>query len=137
MQTARAPSSAPSVQEINVTPMIDVLLVLLIIYMVMSQTRMGIPTQVPPEPERSATPTPAPAQIVLELTADGGYAINSQPVPAAELRAQLAAIYAERTAKLLFVKASPERRYQEVVSAMDLARGAGVQVVALMPEAGR
>ena len=72
-------------------------------------------------------------QIVLELTADGGYAINTQPVPVDQLDTQMHAIFDARPAKLLFVKSAPTRIYQDVIDAMDIARGAGVQVIGFTP----
>jgi biopolymer transport protein ExbD len=119
--------------DINVTPMIDVLLVLLIIFMITQPlSRMALDVQVPPlEQARSST---APSnQIVLELTDDGGYAINSQPVPKDQLETQFHAIYDSRPAKLLFIKPGPNRLYQDVIEAMDVARGSGVQVIGFTP----
>jgi biopolymer transport protein TolR len=118
--------------DINVTPMIDVLLVLLIIFMIAQPlSRMTMDVQVPP-PD-TPTKTPPSAQIVLELKDDGTYAINSQPFPFDQLDAQLHAIYDGRPAKLMFVKAGPNRIYQDVIKAMDIARGAGVQVIGFTP----
>ena len=62
---------------------------------------------------------------MLELRDDGTYAINTQPYPQDQLDAQLHAIYDERPAKLMFIKAGPNRIYQDVIQAMDIARGAG------------
>ena len=119
--------------DINVTPMIDVLLVLLIIFMIAQPlSRMTMDVQVPP-PDTPQTKTPPSAQIVLELRDDGSYAINSQPYPFDQLDAQLHAIYDARPAKLMFVKAGPNRIYQDVIQAMDIARGAGVQVIGFTP----
>jgi biopolymer transport protein ExbD len=116
--------------EMNVTPMIDVLLVLLIIYM----TSVGIRQVIP-----ATLPDPAPAaienstQIVLELRADGTYALNDQPIPDDELEATIRGIYDDRPAKLLFIQAASERTYQEVIDAMDVVRGAGVQLIGILP----
>ena len=120
--------------DINVTPMIDVLLVLLIIFMITQPlSRMALDVQVPPPDETTVTKTP-PSQIVLELGNDGGYAINGQPVPKDQLDAQIHAIYDQRPAKLLFIKAGPNRIYQDVIEAMDVARGAGVQIIGFTPQ---
>jgi biopolymer transport protein TolR len=118
--------------EINVTPMIDVLLVLLIIFMITQPlSRMAMDVQVPP-PDTPSSDKPS-AQIVLELRDDGTYAINQQVYPKDQLDAQLHAIYDERPVKLMFVKAGPNRIYQDVIEAMDIARGAGVQVIGFTP----
>jgi biopolymer transport protein ExbD len=120
--------------DINVTPMIDVLLVLLIIFMITQPlSRMALDVQVPPPDETTVTKTP-PSQIVLELANDGGYSINGQPVPKDQLDAQIHAIYDQRPAKLLFIKAGVERLYQDVIEAMDVARGAGVQIIGFTPQ---
>ena len=131
---AMSSGSSGSVQsDINVTPMIDVLLVLLIIFMITQPlSRMALDVQVPPPDETTATKTP-PSQIVLELSNDGGYAINGQPVPKDQLDTQIHAIYDQRPAKLLFIKAGADRIYQDVIEAMDVARGAGVQIIGFTP----
>lgn len=119
--------------EPNVVPMIDILLVLLIIFMILQPlTRMAMDVQVPPE-ETADTPPDQSNQIVLELNDAGEYAINGQPVPKAQLESQFHAIYDPRPAKLLFIKAGPNRIYQEVIEAMDIARGAGVQIIGFTP----
>jgi biopolymer transport protein TolR len=120
--------------EPNVVPMIDILLVLLIIFMITQPlSRMALDVQVPPPDPPTTTRTP-PSQIVLELMGDGGYAINGQPVPKNQLDTQMHAIYDARPAKLLFIKAAPNRIYQDVVEAMDIARGAGVQIIGFTPK---
>jgi len=70
------------------------------------------------------------------LPAAGAYALNGQPIPEGALESQLLAVFTDRSPSLLFVTASPSRKYQDVIAAMDVARGAGVQVVALMPAPG-
>ena len=113
----------------NLLPMIDVLLVLLIIFLL--NVRYVLDVQVPPP--GAAQPSPSPTQIVLELLKDGSFVINGQPVPDAQLETTLQEIYRPRAVKLLFVKPSPELKYQDVVAAMGRSKGAGVEVVALMP----
>ena len=121
--------------EPNVIPMIDIMLVLLIIFMISQPlTRMAIDVQVPP-PVTSQASGPS-TQIVLEIAADGSYNINGQPVPKDQLDTQIHAIFDQRPAKLLFLKPAPNRIYQEVIDAMDVARGAGIQVIGFTPKTG-
>src|SRR5713101_304714 len=121
--------------DINVTPLIDVLLVLLIIFMITQPlSRKAFDVQVPPE-QRTQQKTPQSSQIVLELKGDGSYAINGQPYAAAQLEQAFHQIYDPRPAKLLFIKAAPNRKYGEVMQAMDIAHGAGVQVIGFTPPA--
>jgi biopolymer transport protein TolR len=121
--------------DINVTPMIDVLLVLLIIFMItLPLSRRNFAVQVPPEQQQQPRQRQAASdQIVLELKADGSYAINTQPVAFEQLDAKFHELYDNRPAKLLFIKAAPNRKYGEIVRAMDIARGAGVQVIGFTP----
>ncbi len=120
--------------EPNVVPMIDILLVLLIIFMMqVPLQRKAMDTQVPPVETREQTEEGAGDQIVLEMLADNSIAINSEPVSMAALDAELHAIYDERPAKLLFIKSARNRVYQDLMDVMDIARGAGVQVIGLTP----
>lgn len=128
---AGSPASRSTFSEINITPMIDVLLVLLITFMILSQDRHTIRTPVAPAgPQHGADN----AQLVLELPDAGGFRLNGQPIPDEVLESHIAAAFEHRSARLLFIDAGGDRTYQEVIAAMDRARGAGVQVVALMPD---
>jgi biopolymer transport protein ExbD len=118
--------------EPNVTPMIDVLLVLLIIFMVVqAMSRVVMKVQVPP-PTTAAAKGPSD-QIVLEIKDDGTYAINGTAVPQDQLGAQIHSIFDPRPVKLLFVKPGPNRIYQDVIDAMDVARSSGVEVIGFTP----
>src|SRR5213594_1402019 len=120
--------------DINVTPMIDVLLVLLIIFMItLPLSRRDFNVQLPPEQRPQPKQKTQSDQIVLELRPDGSYAINTQAVAFEQLDAKFHEYYDQRPAKLLFIKAAPNRKYGDVVRAMDVARGAGVQVIGFTP----
>jgi biopolymer transport protein ExbD len=121
-------------REPNVVPMIDILLVLLIIFMMQIPLRRQVmDVQVPPQQEASAEQIQESTQIVMELRDDGSYAINNQAVPKQALDAKLHEIYDQRPAKLMFIKVGGNRVYQDVIEAMDIARGAGVQVIGITP----
>ncbi len=120
--------------EPNVTPMIDVLLVLLVIFMmIIPMSRKAIDTQLP-----DPTPQPAsqvnPDQIVLEVLPDDKYAINKEPVEKAALLERLKKIYDPRPEKVIFVKGDTMVKYSSVIFAMDVARGSGVKVIGVPPK---
>ncbi|HZF73693.1 MAG TPA: biopolymer transporter ExbD [Gemmatimonadaceae bacterium] len=121
--------------EINVTPMIDVLLVLLIIFMmVIPMSRKAIDLQLP-DPTPDNTPQgPPPSQIVLEVLPGNVFKINSQPVAKNDLQKRLKEIYDPRPDKIMFIKGDPTVKYSDVINAMDAARGAGVKVIGATPK---
>jgi biopolymer transport protein ExbD len=120
--------------EINVTPMIDVLLVLLIIFMIVNAlSRQVIEVQIPPV-ETAASESQESNQIVLELKADGTFAINGQePFQLAQLDTRIHDVFDNRPAKLIFVKPAGTKVYGEVMEAIDIVRGAGVDVIGFTP----
>src|SRR5947208_16852129 len=120
--------------EFNVTPMLDVLLVLLIIFMAAIPTlRKSIDVQLP-DPTPSVVPANATSdQIVLEVLPDG-YSINSEKVSEDRLGPRLKEIYDPRPEKIIFVKGDPKVKYGQVVHAMDVSRGSGVKVIGVPPK---
>ena len=129
-----APDLAPTpssggVTGINVTPLIDVLLVLLVVGLVsFGISRRSLAVNLPPSATASTPVTP----ILLELDNGGGYQLNGQVIPLAQLSDQLAAVFRSRPEKILFIKTGPARSYQEFIQAADLARGAGVMTIAVV-----
>ena len=123
-----------AMNEINVTPMIDVLLVLLIIFMVVQQgLQRGLAVQVPPPGDAPTAQRPGPDALVLQLAADGGVRLNRRPLDGARLAEELAAVLQGRARRVLFVQAAEELPYGRVIAAVDQARLAGVDVVGLVP----
>ena len=121
--------------EINVTPMIDVLLVLLIIFMmVVPMARKAIDIQLP-DPNPAVAPANAVSQqIVLEVLPNGAFAVNKEPLNKDNLTKRLKEIYDPRPDKLIFIKGDPTVKYQDVIFAMDMARQAGVKVIGVPPK---
>jgi biopolymer transport protein TolR len=112
-------------QEINITPLIDVVLVLLIIFMVLvPSTLKQLATAVPRKVE-STEPTPATPQLVLKIGAQGDLALNDEPVTAADLPARMKTRLHADSRKVVFFDVADQARYGAVVRVMDLVKGVG------------
>ena len=132
-EDAHAGSSAMA--DINITPLIDVMLVLLIIFMVvtpLAQKGLDISLPQPPPPNQPEQKTP-PNQVVLALE-EGAITVNKNPVTIEDLESRLRDIYQARSDKTIFVKATGAVPYGRVVQAMDLAKGAGVERIGIISE---
>jgi biopolymer transport protein ExbD len=122
--------------DINITPYIDILLVLLIIFMVITPTRqMDLQVKVPqpPPPDQQQTEVD-PSVIVVSLSENMSIAINQEPTDIGLLGAKLMDIYAARANKNMFISASPKLPYGDVVRIIDIAKGAGVGDIGLLTE---
>jgi biopolymer transport protein ExbD len=119
--------------DINVTPMIDVLLVLIIIFMVITpEASHGLEAVAP---QQSDTPAPANVvsnEIVITIAKDGAIEINQQPVAAGTLGSRLAELYGRHINDHVFVRGDRELDFEAVAQVIDAARGAGWSRIGLM-----
>ena len=126
--------SGKTAAVINMTPMIDILLVLLITFMLLPNRSKGLPSEVP-EPAPDSQPSVADRlDSVLRIRKDRSIDVNSQPVLIIELEGRLKTLFVKRPGGVLFIEGAPELEYADVASVIDIARGAGWNRVGLMTE---
>jgi len=120
--------------DINITPLVDVVLVLLIIFMVMTPILLKqLDVKVPEKADAElSTPPPAQSQAVLRIGPDGALALNQEPLRRERLAEVMRETFAPRRDKILFFDIDDQANYGQVVEVMDVCRGAGVVTLGMM-----
>ena len=119
--------------DINVTPLVDIVLVLLIIFMVITPLlAKNIPIEVPQKAEFEEPPDEIKDQVVLKLFSDGHIEVNKETVQLEEVEQLLSDLYIDRAEKVMFFEGEDDALHGGAVALMDMAKGAGVETIGIM-----
>jgi biopolymer transport protein TolR len=119
------------IADVNVVPLIDVLLVLLVIFMIIPHSQFGLKAEIP----QAATPlpfSPRPEVVVVQVLADGSLRINQQPVSWENLQSRLEEIYKMRANRVVFIRGDGVVEFSQVAGVIDVMKGAGLGPVGLL-----
>ena len=120
------------VSEMNVVPLIDVLLVLLVIFMIIPHHQTGLKVEIPQPAPTSVPPSPEPSIIVVQVLDGGSLKINEQPVTWDSLRSRLDEIFSRRADRTAFVQGDSGIEFQVVAKVIDVMDAAGISSVGLL-----
>jgi biopolymer transport protein TolR len=127
--------SGSSMSTINVTPLVDVVLVLLIIFMVMVPVvQMGYLVKVPPPAPANLPPSAVQDQIILRLAADGRVLINKEEMTMEQFPARIREILRGNTSKMVFFAGARENDYERTMQFLDLAQASGAKNIGIVVE---
>jgi biopolymer transport protein TolR len=120
------------VSEMNVVPLIDILLVLLVIFMMIPSHTRGLDTLIPHESTEQIPPKPQPAVVVVQVAGDGSLRINQEPVQWPNLERRLEGIFKQRAERVAFIRGENAVEFSEVAQVIDVMHTSGIASVGLL-----